>query len=106
MQFWAISRLLAPATIATLPHWMRELGQFDQPGIVDAAYRPLVSAGMRIAGIPAVETTILRRSLSDDAHRTARFPQGQGAVAARHRHAGRGQGAVREASYRIGRRLR
>lgn len=63
MQFWAISRLLAPATIATLPRWMRELGQFDQPGIVDAAYRPLVSAGMRIAGIPAVETTILRRSL-------------------------------------------
>lgn len=63
MQFWAISRMLAPATIATLPRWMRELGQFDQPGIVDAAYRPLVSAGMRIAGIPKVETTILRRSL-------------------------------------------
>jgi hypothetical protein len=51
---------MAPATIATLPRWMRELGQFDQPGIVDAAYRPLVSAAMSIASIPAIEDSIAR----------------------------------------------
>ncbi|WP_067547003.1 oxygenase MpaB family protein [Nocardia crassostreae] len=44
-RLWAGSRLAAPAAIATLPKWMRETGGFDQPGILDAAYRP----AMRIA---------------------------------------------------------
>ncbi|GAA4671240.1 oxygenase MpaB family protein [Gordonia humi] len=36
---WASSRLVAPAAIATLPAWMRVLGGFDQPGVVDVGYR-------------------------------------------------------------------
>ncbi len=60
LRFWAVSRLMAPATIATLPRWMRELGQFDQPGIVDVAYRPLVSAAMSVASVPAIEDSVAR----------------------------------------------
>ncbi len=30
-KLWASSRLLAPATIATIPKWMRQQGGFDQP---------------------------------------------------------------------------
>ncbi|GAB4589575.1 oxygenase MpaB family protein [Nocardia sp. IFM 10818] len=44
-RLWAGSRLVAPAAIATLPQWMRETGGFDQPALLDAAYRP----AMRIA---------------------------------------------------------
>ncbi|RZQ63036.1 oxygenase MpaB family protein [Amycolatopsis suaedae] len=38
----AVSRLMAPATIATLPRWMRILGGFDQPALLD---RLVVPAG-------------------------------------------------------------
>ncbi|MFE3227299.1 oxygenase MpaB family protein [Nocardia sp. NPDC059228] len=34
------ARLLSFASIATLPRWMRKLGQFDRPGIVDLLVRP------------------------------------------------------------------
>ncbi|WP_433680829.1 oxygenase MpaB family protein [Nocardia sp. CA-119907] len=34
------SRLLSLASVATLPKWMRRLGRFDRPGIVDLAVRP------------------------------------------------------------------
>ena len=33
------SRLLSLASIATLPKWMRELGRFDRPGIIDLAIK-------------------------------------------------------------------
>lgn len=36
---WGSSRVVAPATIATLPKWMRTLGGFDQSAAVDVAYR-------------------------------------------------------------------
>ncbi|WP_028937368.1 oxygenase MpaB family protein [Pseudonocardia spinosispora] len=42
---WAGSRVMARATIATLPKWMRTLGHFDQPAVVS---RGLVGPG-RIA---------------------------------------------------------
>lgn len=38
------SRLLALASIATLPKWMRTLGNFDRPGIVDTVVKPLTRA--------------------------------------------------------------
>ena len=47
LKLWAFSRLIAPATIATLPKWMRETGGFDQPSAVDRAVVPLVRAGVR-----------------------------------------------------------
>ncbi|WP_067825089.1 oxygenase MpaB family protein [Nocardia inohanensis] len=34
------ARLLSFASIATLPKWMRKLGHFDRPGIVDLLVRP------------------------------------------------------------------
>jgi hypothetical protein len=41
VRLWAGSRLLAPAAIATLPKWMRHMGNFDQPAAVDAAVTPI-----------------------------------------------------------------
>lgn len=34
------ARLLSLASVATLPKWMRKLGQFDRPGLVDLLVRP------------------------------------------------------------------
>ncbi|MCV7279751.1 DUF2236 domain-containing protein [Mycolicibacterium flavescens] len=47
VQLWAGSRLLAPAAIATLPRWMRQMGRFDQPAAVDAAVTPIARAWIR-----------------------------------------------------------
>ena len=47
-KLWASSRVLAPATIATIPKWMRQQGGFDQPGAVDAAVVPLMRLAMRV----------------------------------------------------------
>lgn len=33
-------RFIAPAAIATLPQWMRELGGFDQSALIDATWKP------------------------------------------------------------------
>ncbi|ADG77232.1 ER-bound oxygenase mpaB/mpaB'/Rubber oxygenase catalytic domain-containing protein OS=Tsukamurella paurometabola (strain ATCC 8368 / DSM / CCUG 35730 /CIP 100753 / JCM 10117 / KCTC 9821 / NBRC 16120 / NCIMB 702349/ NCTC 13040) OX=521096 GN=Tpau_0594 PE=4 SV=1 [Tsukamurella paurometabola] len=41
--------LIAPATIATLPRWMREMGGFDQPRMADAAYPRVVRLAVRAA---------------------------------------------------------
>ncbi|AEF42837.1 oxygenase MpaB family protein [Hoyosella subflava] len=57
---WAASRIIAPATIATLPKWMRVSGGFDQPAIVDKAVVPLTRAAVRVATIPAVADRVLR----------------------------------------------
>lgn len=48
-RLWAASRLIAPATVASLPRWMRTMGGFDQPGIFDVGVRPLARIGARIA---------------------------------------------------------
>jgi uncharacterized protein (DUF2236 family) len=47
LRLWAGSRILAPAAIATLPKWMRHMGNFDQPAAVDAAVTPIVRAWVR-----------------------------------------------------------
>lgn len=41
LRLWAGSRVIAPAAIATLPRWMRQMGRFDQPAAVDAAVTPI-----------------------------------------------------------------
>lgn len=41
------SRAMAPATIATIPRWMRALGDFDQPRALDAAVVPPTRLTMR-----------------------------------------------------------
>ncbi|MCS3781265.1 oxygenase MpaB family protein [Tsukamurella ocularis] len=50
--------LIAPATIATLPSWMREVGGFDQPGIVDAAYPRAVRLAVRAASAQHAAGTV------------------------------------------------
>ncbi|WP_405179736.1 DUF2236 domain-containing protein [Nocardia sp. NBC_01377] len=40
MSYYVGSRLLSLASIALLPKWMRTLGHFDRPGIVDIAVAP------------------------------------------------------------------
>ena len=47
VRLWAGSRLMAPAAIATLPKWMRRMGNFDQPAAVDAAVTPIARAWVR-----------------------------------------------------------
>lgn len=59
-RLWAGSRLLAPAVIATLPQWMRDMGDFDQPALVDKAYRPFVRIASRVASTPSLEVAALR----------------------------------------------
>lgn len=54
------SRLIAPLAIASLPKWMRELGGFDQPAVVDKAVGPLARAAMRAGARPAVELAVLK----------------------------------------------
>lgn len=39
LRLWASSRAMAPAAIATLPQWMRTLGGYDQPALLDGAAR-------------------------------------------------------------------
>ena len=56
VRLWAGSRLLAPAAIATLPKWMRHMGNFDQPAAVDAAVTPAAAghgAGFVCRQLPA-----------------------------------------------------
>jgi uncharacterized protein (DUF2236 family) len=47
VRLWAGSRLLAPAAIATLPKWMRRMGNFRQPAAVDAAVTPIARAWVK-----------------------------------------------------------
>ncbi|QNG21035.1 DUF2236 domain-containing protein [Rhodococcus triatomae] len=42
--YMALSRVTAPATIATLPGWMRQLGGFDQSALTDRAIVPVTRA--------------------------------------------------------------
>jgi uncharacterized protein (DUF2236 family) len=47
LRLWAGSRILAPAAIATLPNWMRHMGHFDQPAVIDAAVTPIARAWVK-----------------------------------------------------------
>lgn len=50
-KLWALSRLTAPATVSTLPKWMRELGGFDQWAPINLAVRPLMRAGVGVVSV-------------------------------------------------------
>ncbi|AQA24569.1 hypothetical protein BTZ20_3788 [Rhodococcus sp. MTM3W5.2] len=63
LALWAMSRLMAPATIATLPRWMRELGDFDQPAVVDRVVTPLARAAVRATSNPRTELAVVKRLL-------------------------------------------
>ncbi|GAA4387706.1 oxygenase MpaB family protein [Tsukamurella soli] len=57
--FWGASHLAAPATIATLPRWMRRLGGFDQPDVVSAAVRPATRAVIAGLTVPSLADLLL-----------------------------------------------
>lgn len=60
--FWAISRMIAPATIASLPQWMRTLGGFDQPKLLDGITPPLARIAMYFGSWPVLKVAALRYS--------------------------------------------
>jgi uncharacterized protein (DUF2236 family) len=51
VRLWVGSRLLAPPAIATLPMWMRHMGNFDQSAAVDAAVTPIARAWVRAVSV-------------------------------------------------------
>ncbi|OYD67736.1 oxygenase MpaB family protein [Rhodococcus sp. OK302] len=59
-KFAAFSRLVAPATIATLPGWMRTMGGFDQPALVDKAITPAVRIAVRVGSSPTAMKAALK----------------------------------------------
>jgi len=56
---WSGSHLMAPATIATLPKWMRTLGGFDQPAALDRAIVPATRLAVRTLGAPPLRRRVL-----------------------------------------------
>jgi uncharacterized protein (DUF2236 family) len=65
----AASRFMAPATIATLPAWMRKVGGFDQLAVVDRTVVPVGRAIVRSLG----DQGRFVRVLADVAPATARI---------------------------------
>jgi len=57
--FSTLSRVIAPATIATLPKWMRTSGQFDQSAFVDRAIIGATKIEMRALGIKKLGPPLL-----------------------------------------------
>jgi uncharacterized protein (DUF2236 family) len=62
-ELWAMSRLMAPATIATLPGWMRRVGNFDQIRLVDKAVKLPTKAAVFAARPPRNALMAIRRTL-------------------------------------------
>ena len=60
-RFWAGSRLIAPAAIATLPKWMRVTGGFDQWRLTDFAVAQLARVGVLAATPGWARLAILRQ---------------------------------------------
>jgi uncharacterized protein (DUF2236 family) len=46
---WAVARVLRVATIATMPHWMREMSGLRQSRAMDAAITPIMKIAFRLA---------------------------------------------------------
>jgi uncharacterized protein (DUF2236 family) len=47
--------VLAAATVATIPRHMRQLGGFDQPGVIDAGVRPIARMTVAALTLPVLE---------------------------------------------------
>ncbi|HSW12813.1 MAG TPA: oxygenase MpaB family protein [Solimonas sp.] len=57
---WLGSHVMSTATIATIPRWMRQLGDFDQPAWLDAAIVAPARMAVKLAGQPLAARTTLR----------------------------------------------
>jgi hypothetical protein len=51
LRLWAGSRVIAPAAIATLPTWMRHMGNFSQSPAIDAAVTPVARAWVKALSV-------------------------------------------------------
>lgn len=58
---WFGSRLMSTAVIATIPRWMRELGEFDHPAALDRAIVPAARAAVRAASGDRARLAVLAR---------------------------------------------
>ncbi|KAA0021647.1 oxygenase MpaB family protein [Antrihabitans cavernicola] len=63
LPLWGLSRLIAPATIASLPKWMRQLGDFDQTRLLDRAVVPAVRPVVAVTTSPRIELAIIKAVL-------------------------------------------
>ncbi|MDQ8038396.1 MAG: oxygenase MpaB family protein [Pedobacter sp.] len=54
-----VGNLIALATIATLPRWMRQLGQIDQPHLVDRLIRPIARVLVLLSSPVSARITLL-----------------------------------------------
>ena len=61
---WTVARVLRAATIATMPHWMRELGGLRQPRLVDALVTPIMKIAFWTVALNARAELALLRLLS------------------------------------------
>lgn len=57
--FWFASRVIAPATIASLPKWMRTTGTFDQPRLLDIVVPPAMRVLTTVTKLPFVADLVL-----------------------------------------------
>lgn len=57
---WLGSHLMATSTISTIPRWMRKLGGFDQPALLDALIVPATRAAVFFGSHPAINRAVLR----------------------------------------------
>lgn len=57
---WAGSHLMATATIASIPRWMRQLGGFEQPAWLDAAVVPAARVAVKMGAQPQVMRATLK----------------------------------------------
>jgi len=61
---WIVSRVLRAATIATMPHWMREMSDLHQPKFVDAAITPLMKTTFWVTQLNSRFMLAMLRQLS------------------------------------------
>jgi uncharacterized protein (DUF2236 family) len=60
-KLWVSGNLIALATVATLPRWMRQLGQIDQPHLVDLFIRPVAKIIVRFTSPPWIRIRALKQ---------------------------------------------
>lgn len=60
-RLWLSGNLLAMTTLGTLPRWMRQLGQIDQPCLVDVLIKPIAKLVVRFTSPAAIRVRALKQ---------------------------------------------
>ncbi|GAB3851192.1 oxygenase MpaB family protein [Nocardioides maradonensis] len=61
---WVNNKVLRAGVIATLPRWMRDMGEVPQPRVVDVLVRPVLMVAFRLARLSTSLQVQLLRALS------------------------------------------